>query len=237
MEVDIQQHLTTLQEQYAERTVNVSPSEHPEQRHTTVKNPSPARCDLSTVTVSKSSPRGVPINYLLYLWVLFALATSATSISILKPKPGLYIEKMGECQVKRGILRFQIDFTSEELFRDSIQLGEVVLQFSNLLDMWRPDMISEYDHYLRIFHSILLKKQLVADRITGVQSIRNRAKRHVLGKLLTLVSREDYKVYEELDQLEKHHIQPKQNYMRLTTILERSQNMSMRYVDAVQSIA
>lgn len=114
--------------------VNLCPLSLPEPNGTTTNKTEEISAVQCNLTVVKSIPRAAPISCLLYIWMLLAMATSVTSISIFKPNPGLYIEKVGECQVKRGILRLQLDVTFEEMERDSIPLEAAAMNFSRLMD-------------------------------------------------------------------------------------------------------
>ena len=74
----------------------------------------------NVVKVSKSTPP-VKRSLIKRMGHLFLILTQAFAMSIIKPNPGLYIEKIKECQVRRGVLRLQLEITYDEMQRHADQ--------------------------------------------------------------------------------------------------------------------
>lgn len=178
------------------------------------------KCNV--VKVSKSIPP-MKRSLIKRIGLLFLLLTQAFAMSIIKPNPGLYIEKIGECQVRRGVLRLQLEITYDEMQRDAEQLDATGNSLTQLVATWnmRNGKASEQVHFQQMYAAFHRKRQHVADHIPELRATRLRNRPGLLGKLMTGLFGVNDEVYAELDLLQKHQIAHIQNDLRLNSVHSR----------------
>ncbi|CAH1101873.1 unnamed protein product [Psylliodes chrysocephalus] len=140
----------------------------------------------------------------LYVWILMRIfrLTLQKTINIQYPKPGLYIEHLGQGRLDRGMFRIEVKFNKSQIAKDFGDASKVVEDFTNLCQ-YTTELSQETHCNILLCHLIEQEKQLQkfnASLTTNVE----RFKRGILGKLLTSVFGVNDEVYQDIKALQQN---------------------------------
>lgn len=175
-----------------------------------------------TETITYYRRRPGYITMLIMLLAALHLGSTATLVNV---QPGLYLERLGHCQIRSGTLRLQMNITFAEMDGDEIHLNLLRKNLSALFAHWnsRHDSApAETTLYWQMIERFERKSSLAAERINELKSTRHRNRRGLFGKLMTSVFGVNDEVYAELAVLRREQVVNSQNNLRVTTTVEKS---------------
>ena len=106
-----------------------------ENKHNTLQPTTPKQSNPSSNSLVGHRKAKSTQGFIVPLLLLMSLGP-CLAISLVKPQPGLYIEQIGQCQVKRGTLRLQVDLPFSELEDDNRNINAIGKNLFSLLDQW-----------------------------------------------------------------------------------------------------
>ncbi|XP_031342802.1 uncharacterized protein LOC116170471 [Photinus pyralis] len=150
--------------------------------------------------------------------ILMLLVTVTAEYNITYPKPGFYIEHMGEVQIERGIFRIDLQYNKSRIKED---INAAFLTTSNFKELCKnaTEMTENVQCTELVQHIEDQENQLrwVQEGINYISQTRK--KRGILGNILTAIFGVNDEVYKDIDALNKNQQELMRNSERQSKIM------------------
>lgn len=140
------------------------------------------------------------------LFILSLVNSAKAQYKIEYPKPGLYIEHIGQAKIERGIFRIDIKLNKSDISYHIKNIKNVTAQIQNVCQ--NVAEISEKTECNTLISDMQLKETRLEWVIKGIYDVtRSRKRRGLLGKLMTSIFGVNDEVYTDINNLEKNQQQ------------------------------
>jgi Pao retrotransposon peptidase/Family of unknown function (DUF5641)/Integrase zinc binding domain len=156
-----------------------------------------------------------------------------SEFTIIAPKPGIYVEDLGQTQIYRGKIRIEFPFNISTMAKDEENAIQTIEAFKALCE--ETGTIASTDHCVTWLHTMQKKLYQIQNNLQILKSpLIERKKRGLFGQILQSIFGVNEAVYTSIDELEHNQelLVKKTNHqamLMLSTVAEANANWTNHF--------